>query len=152
MRLLAVGAIVLALTIGYLVMLSHFNVSELPRERHFAADAIKPAGEVYIYPIGIDALNEAMQVRATLEPTGLLNSDEHAAADRDLRLVVTHDKTVEEINLPADQHIAAAATFEVDLNEGSVAHYPVDSYRANLSVQLFDGQTASLRLPVRVTV
>jgi hypothetical protein len=136
---------------GYLVMLSHFNVSELPRERHFAAGAIKPAGEVYIEPIGIDAFNEAMQVRATIEPSASLSSDEHAAADRDLRLVVTHHKTVEEIKLPADQHIAAA-TFEVDLNEGSVAHYPMDSYRAKLGVQLFEGQTALVRLPARVTV
>src|SRR5262249_42692325 len=46
----------------------------------------------------------------------------------------------------------AAANFEVDLNEGNVAHYPLDGYRANLTVQLFKGENGSIKLPARVTV
>jgi hypothetical protein len=65
MRLLAVGVCLLALTAGYNLLLRHFDVSELPSERHFGAvDGIEPAGEVYLEPISIDALNQAMQMRA----------------------------------------------------------------------------------------
>jgi hypothetical protein len=46
--------------------------------------------------------------------------------------------------------IIASSTFEVDLNEGSVTHYPLDSYVARLGVQLLDGKS-SLRLPAKIT-
>ena len=45
----------------------------------------------------------------------------------------------------------ASSTFEVDLNDGSVIHYPFDSFVARLDVQLMDGK-ASLNLPARITV
>ena len=59
MRLLALGAVLIALTAGYVVMVRQFDVTELPLERHFGAtDQVVPAGEVYIEPISIDALND----------------------------------------------------------------------------------------------
>jgi hypothetical protein len=111
---------------------------------------VKPAGEVYLEPIGIDALNEAMQMRAYLSP-GISNSkNARTASDRDLTLLVTHDETVEEVKLAAADHLATS-TFEVDLNKGSVTHYPLDAYQARFDVQLLEGRS-SLRLPVRVTM
>jgi hypothetical protein len=60
MRLVALGTVLIALTAGYILLLRNFNVSELPSERHFgAADPVVPAGEVYLEPISIDALNDA---------------------------------------------------------------------------------------------
>jgi hypothetical protein len=151
MRLLTVGACLLALTAGYILLLRHFNVSELPRERYFgAADGVEPAGEVYLEPISIDALNQAMQMRAYLSPSTTESKDAHSAPSRDLTLLVTHDKTVEEVKLAAGDHIASSI-FEVDLNEGSVANYPLDVYRARYGVQLLDAKS-SLRLPARVTM
>jgi hypothetical protein len=151
MRLLAVGACLLALTAGYILLLRHFNVSEQPSERHFSAvDGVEPAGEVYLEPISIDALNQAMQMRAYLSASTTESKDGHGAPSRNLTLLVTHDKTVEEVKLAAADHIVSS-TFEVDLNDGSVAHYPLDAYQARYGVQLLDGKS-SLRLPVRVTM
>jgi hypothetical protein len=151
MRLLAIGTALIALTASYLLMLRNFNVSELPSARHFgAADPVVPAGEVYLEPISIDALNDAMQLRAYLSPSLSESGNAHTDSGRDLTLLVTHDKTVEEIKLAAGDHIASS-TFEVDLNEGSVTHYPLDSYVARLGVRLLDGKS-SLRLPARVTM
>ena len=148
MRLQAVGVCLLALTAGYILLLRHFNVSELPSERHFGAvDGAEPAGEVYLEPISIDALNQAMQMRAYVSPSTTGSKD---APSRDLTLLVTHDKTVEEVKLAAADHIASS-TFEIDLNDGSVAHYPLDAYQARYGVHLLDGKS-SLRLPVRVTM
>jgi hypothetical protein len=148
MRLLALGAFLVALTGAYVLVLRHFKVSELPTERHFGA--LEPAGEVYLEPIGIDALNDAMQMRAYLSPSLTESKDAHGAPSRDLTLLVTHDKTVEEVKLAAAGHIASSI-FEIDLNDGSVADYPLDAYRARFGVQLLDGKS-SLRLPVRVTM
>jgi hypothetical protein len=149
LRLLGLGAALLALTVAYLAALRHFRVSELPVEQHFgAADPVIPAGEVYLEPISIDALNDAMQVRAYLSRS-ISESDSSQASARDLRLLVSHDRTREELNLAAADH-AASSTFEVDLNEGSVTHYPLDSYVARLGVQLVDGKS-SLALPAKIT-
>jgi hypothetical protein len=141
-RLLALGAVLIALTGGYVMMVRQFDVAELPLESHFGAiDKVVPAGEVYIEPLSIDALNDAMQVRAYVSPS---ISDSKNAKD------ASHDSTVEEIKLAAGDHIASSS-FEVDLNEGSVAHYPFDSYVARLGIELRDGKSA-LRLPARITM
>ena len=150
-RLLAIGLVLIALTASYLLLLNRFRVSDLPSERRFgAADSAAPAGEVYLEPVGVDALNDAMQMRAYLSPRPSDGMNAHAGADRDLILLVSHDRTVEEIKLTAGDHIASS-TFEVDLNEGSVTHYPLDSYVARLGVQLLDGKS-STPLPARVTI
>jgi hypothetical protein len=151
MRLLALGMFLIALTAGYLHVVRHFRITELPRERHFGSPGtVKPAGEVYLEPIGIDALNEAMQMRAYLSPSISDSKNARTASDRDLTLLVTHDETVEEVKLAAADHLATS-TFEVDLNKGNVTHYPLDAYQARFDVQLLEGKS-SLKLPVRVTM
>jgi hypothetical protein len=151
MRLLALGAALIALTAGYILMVRQFDVTELPLERHFGAtDKVVPAGEVYIEPLSIDALNDAMQVRAYLSPGISESKNDKTASDHDLTLLVSHDSTVEEIKLATGDHIASS-TFEIDLNEGSVTHYPFDSYAARLGIELRDGKS-SLRLPARITM
>src|SRR5262249_39258492 len=113
MRLLALGMFLLGLTAGYLQMLRHFRVSELPSEPHFGPPAsARRAGEVYLEPIGIDAHNQAMQMRAYLSPSISGNKNAHTAWDRDLTLLVTHDEAVEEVKLAAADHLATS-TFEV---------------------------------------
>jgi hypothetical protein len=92
-----------------------------------------------------------MQVRAYLEPSVSSSGEHFAAADRELTLLITHDRTVEKIKLAGNDHLASAL-FEVDLSEGSVAHYPLDSYRVKLGIQVFEGKTAAIKLPARVTV
>jgi hypothetical protein len=149
-RLLMVGALLIALTASYLMILRHFNVSEQPGERMFSAAGSVGTAEVYLEPLSIDATNQGMQLRAYLSPNLSNDKNARAGADRDLALLITHDKTVEEIKLAAGGHMASS-TFEVDLNDGSVTDYPFDSFVARLGLQLMDGK-ASLNLPARITV
>jgi Domain of unknown function (DUF4436) len=150
-RLLALGAVLIALTAGYAVTVRQFDVTEVPLERHFGAtDKVVPAGEVYIEPLSIDALNDAMQVRAYLEPGITESKSAKDTSEHDLTLLVSHDNTVEEIKLATGDHIASS-TFEVDLNEGSVSHYPFDDYVVRLGIEVRDSNFAR-RLPARVTV
>jgi Domain of unknown function (DUF4436) len=149
-RLLMIGALLIALTASYLMILHNLHVSEQPGERMFGAADSVAAAEVYLEPLSIDAANEGMQLRAWLSPNLSDGKYARAGADRDLTLLVTHDKTVEEIKLAAGAHMASS-TFEVNLNDGSVTRYPFDSFVARLDVQLLDGK-ASLSLPARITV
>src|SRR6185437_236235 len=149
-RLLMIGALLIALTAGYLMILHNLHVSEQPGERMFGASDSGAAAEVYLEPLSIDAANEGMQLRAWLSPNLSDGENARAGADRDLTLLITHQKTVEEVKLAAGAHMASS-TFEVDLNEGSDIDYPFDSFVARLDVQLMDGK-ASLSLPARITV
>jgi Domain of unknown function (DUF4436) len=149
-RLLMIGALLIALTASYLMILHNLHVSEQPGERMFGAPESVAAAEVYLEPLSIDATNGGMQLRAFLSPNLSDGKNARAGADRDLTLLITHDKTVEEIKLAAGAHMASS-TFEVDLNDGSVTRYPFDSFVARLDVQLLDGK-ASLGLPARFTV
>jgi hypothetical protein len=149
-RLLLAGALLIALTASYLMILRRFEVSEQPGERMFGAPDSVAASEVYLEPLSVDAANEGMQLRAYLSPDLSGGKSARAGADRDLSLLITHDKTVEEIKLAAGGHMASS-TFEVDLNDGSVVHYPFDSFVARLDVQLMDGKT-SLALPAKIIV
>jgi hypothetical protein len=145
---IAIAIILLALTAGYVVLLRQFKVSELPVEERFGAEA--PAGEVYLEPAGVDALNQGMQLRAYLQPSLPEGKDGGPASGRDMTLLITHDKTVEELRLPAGGQLVSS-TFEVDLNDGSVADYPLDAYTTRLNVALLD-RKSSVRLPARITV
>jgi hypothetical protein len=145
-----IGALLIALTGGYLVILHKFDVSEQPREGVFGAPESVAAAQVYLEPLSIDAANEGMQLRAYLSPNLWDGKNARAGADRDLTLLITHDRAVEEIKLAAGGRIASSV-FEVDLNDGSVAHYPFDSFVTRLDVQLMDGK-AQLGLPARITV
>src|SRR5471030_517703 len=122
-RLLMIGALLIALTAGYLMVLRNFNVSEQPGERMFGAADSVAAAEVYLEPLSVDATNEGMQLRAYLSPNLSDAKNARAGADRDLTLLITHDKTVEEMKLAAGAHMASS-TFEVDLHDGSVTQYP----------------------------
>ncbi len=91
-----------------------------------------------------------MQLRAYLQPSPPEGKDGRFASGRDMRLLITHDKTVEELRLGAGDRLVSS-TFEVDLNDGSVADYPLDAYTTRLNVALLDGKS-SVRLPARITV
>jgi hypothetical protein len=148
-RLLALVILLFWVMASYVLVLRHFEVFKLPGERYFGAiDPIQPAGEDNLEPIEIDALSDAMQMRAYQSPS--VSASANTGSDRDLTLLVTHDKTVEEVKLAAAGHLATS-TFEVDLNDGSVIHYPLDAYRAAFRVRLLDIKS-SLRFPVRITV
>jgi Domain of unknown function (DUF4436) len=118
--------------------LAVFHVWETPVERDLGAkSAAGSIPQIYIEPVSIEALNDAMQMRISFAPSGTFYGERLAPTERRLRLVITHDKAVEEIRIEANAR-PPAATFEVDLNGGSVADYPLDSYRADLRVQLFE--------------
>ena len=85
-RLLIVGALLIALTISYLIILHNMRVSEQPVERMFGASNSDAAAEVYLEPLSIDAANEGMQVRAYLSPNLSNGKNARAGADRDLIL------------------------------------------------------------------
>ena len=155
-RLAGIGIILMLLIVGYVTLLRYLHVSEMPAERELGAStAVGAIPQIYIQPISIDALNQAMQMRVSFAPSGTLYGERLAPTERRLRLVMTHDKTVEEIKVePNDRPMARA--LEIDLNGGDVADYPLDLYYAELRIQLFEYANSAVDeakpLAVKITV
>jgi hypothetical protein len=81
-RLVAIGTITILLIVGYISLLRYFHVSEMPVERDLGLkSAVGPTPQIYIEPISIDALNDAMQMRVSFAPSGTLYG-EAAGTDR----------------------------------------------------------------------
>ncbi len=155
-RAAAVAAILILAAIGYIGLLQYFGASETPVERRLGAAAADPAGvEAYVEALGIDPLNQSMQVRVSLTPGPSLRGDLATAPDRDLVLVVSHGKTIQELGLPANQPIAPA-TFEVALRKGQAVSYPLDRYQADLGIRCLEKPPSPgggpKALPISVTV
>src|SRR5262249_11159425 len=137
-RLAGSGMILILVIVGYVTSLRYFQVSEIPGERDLGAkSAGGPIPQIYIQPISIDALNDTMQLRVSVAPSGTLYGERLAPTERRLRLVLTHDRAVEEIRVEPNDR-PPTGSFEIDLNGGSVADYPLDSYHADLRTQLFE--------------
>jgi hypothetical protein len=137
-RLAGIGMILILLVVGYVTFLRYFRVSEMPAERDLGTNsAVGPIPQIYIQPISIDALNETMQMRVSVAPSGTLYGEPLAATERPLRLVITHDGAVEEIKVEPN-HRPPTLSFDIDLTGGDVADYPLDSYHAQLRIQLFE--------------
>jgi hypothetical protein len=148
--------ILILVIVGYVTLLRYFQVSETPIERDLgAASAVGPIPQIYIQPVSIDALNDAMQMRVSFAPSGTLYGARLALTERRLRLVITHDRAVEEIRVEPNDR-PPTGSFQIDLNGGSVADYPLDSYHADLRIQLFEDAIpavdAAKPLPAKITV
>jgi hypothetical protein len=154
-RSAAVAAILILAGCGYVGLLWHFGAAETAVERQIGAVAPEQALlQIYLETLSIDALNQNMQVRVSLTPGPSLRGKLATAPDRDLVLVVSHGKTIQELRLPADQLIAPAV-LEVALRKGKVVSYPLDRYEADLGIRCFERSSSSgspAALPASVTV
>ena len=155
MRWATVAAVLMTAGIGYVILVQYFHASEPPVEQQFGAtDPGKASVEIYVEPVGIDALNKSMQVRLSV-PTSRAPRGEQVAPDRDRVLLITYDKMVQELKISANEPVPTV-TIALDLNGGSVADYPLDTYRADLRLLcLSRGPSSSgeaKSLPVAVTV
>ncbi len=156
MRWATGGLIIIALAGGYAFLLRKFDVWKGPMERQFGnVGAGKAVAQIYIEALSVDAVNYAMQMRVILASSRSPRGEGPEVPDRDLRLLISHDKTVEEIKIAANAH-GPPATFEADLNEGNVADFPLDVYRTDMQVRLFENASAAdssgRLLPAKITV
>jgi hypothetical protein len=154
-RLAIAFGVIAAAALCYGILLARLGLLDQPQERMFGAAHADAAIEVYVEPISIDPTNDAMQLRLSISGGPAAAHGPAMLPARDLLLTVAHDQTTEQVDIRANQ-LVPAASFEIDLNDGSVNDYPVDRYSATMRLQVLERsaadrpETAAL-LPVRVT-
>jgi hypothetical protein len=153
MRYLALSIVLLAAVVGYVALLHRSSESDLPGERVYGDKDAKI--NVYVEPMLINAASDSMQVRVSVSMAGPLEADQPAVSDHDYTILLGHDETLERIEVHAHQ-LAPVTTLDLDLNDGDVSSYPLDSYRAGLWVRVAETpappRAQSLSSPLHVTV
>jgi hypothetical protein len=153
MRYLALSIVLLAAVVGYVALLHRSSESDLAGERVYGAKDAKV--NVYVEPMLINAASDSMQVRVSVSMAGALDGDQPAVSDQDYTILLGHDETIDRVEVRAHQP-APVITADIDLNDGDISSYPLDSYRAGLWVRVAETPTApgsqSLSSPLHVTV
>ena len=156
MRRVALAAVLALATAGYGWLLLGFAGSSFPVERTLGAQS-GPETLIHIYLelVSVDAGRDAMHVHVSIEPPGPRMETRRTPTDRDLVLVLAHDKREERIESSAQRPIQSIPV-ELDLYEGNVGDYPLEVYDAGLVIRCFDGSsppdTQPKLLPIDVTV
>jgi hypothetical protein len=154
-RLAIAFGVIAAAAVCYGIILARLGLLEQPQERMFGAANANAAIEVYVEPINIDPTNDAMQLRLSISGGRAAARGPAMLPSRDLLLTVAHEQTTEQVDIRANQ-LVPAASFEIDLNDGSVNDYPVDRYTATMRLQCLEKSAAdradtAVLLPARVT-
>ena len=148
-RLMIVAAIVIVAALAYGALLTRFDVLERPAEQSFGAAADEARIGVYVQPIVIDAVDDAMQMRITVTVPRAGTGASAAAPGKGLVLAVRHGSETREIRISSDQP-RSEETIAFDLDDGSVHDYPLDRYKTEMALSCVETGSDSA-LPIRIT-
>jgi hypothetical protein len=142
----------LAATYGLLLLV--LSAGGAPRELVFAAHKAGARDvALYIEPLSVDAVNDALHVRVTPSPGPDLQGHLPEVADSDVMIIVGQGTAEQPISLHAHETMPAAE-LELSFDDGNVADYPFDEYSTSVRLRALEAK-ADLRearvLPVVVT-
>jgi hypothetical protein len=144
-------AIAVLAVAGYVLLLVRSPSPELPLERTLGDGTGPSALGIYLEPIAIDPLRDAMQMRVSIEPVGARSNGQPTLPDRDYTLELTHDNMTERVDVHAGRPFPTIAT-ELDLYDGDVGSYPFDTYRTQLTVRCLEISASAQPVPVLVRI
>jgi hypothetical protein len=149
-RALTLTALLAACVIVYGIILSQFDLSKGPEETEVGAPAGAAGVNLYLQPIQVDAVNQALQVRISVVP---LRDATATIADRDFLLKIQRGKQVEHVQVRATQPLPEV-TFDFDLDGGNVRDYPLDRYLSVMTLAASDRAPDGTErsLPIHATV
>ena len=144
-------AILLGAGLGYVALAFDVAKDTALSERRFGEPARDDARQlrVYIEALTVDAVNDTMRLQISFAPNPALRGRRMDGPDRDITVQFGDGDTVQESAFHAHQPMAAAA-FDADLHDGTVAAYPLDRFRAGL--RLLAQELGGAPVPLQVTV
>ncbi len=135
--------------IVYGIILSRFNLAEVPGETKLGALAEQARVNLYLQPIQVDGVNHSMQVQISVVPVATARV---TIADRDFLLMIQRGSQVEHVQVRAGQPLPEV-TYQFDLENGSVRDYPLDRYVSLITLAANEKAEngAEQPLPIHVT-
>lgn len=143
--------ILLGAGLGYIALVLDVAQDAIVSERQFGQPAQDDARQlgVYVEALTVDAVNEVMRLRISFTPNLALRGRRVDVPDRGITAQLGDGDTVRELEFNANQPMAAAS-FDADLRDGTVAAYPLDRFRTGL--RLMAQESGGAPVPLRVTV
>src|SRR6185295_12453506 len=98
-----------------------------------------------------DPVNSSMLMRISMVPRAVQGGAAAAIADRDLLLTIRRTRQVELVTVDKG-HPLPEVVFDFDLNEGDVRDYPLDRYRATMTLAVSERGADNARTPLPIHV
>jgi hypothetical protein len=150
-RGLLLCGILLCAALGYVALALGISRDVGSSERQFG-HAGEDSGRqlrIYVEIVAVDAVNESTRMRISFAPNLALQGRRPDTADRDVHVQLGDGGHVEDLKFYA-QDTMPPATFNADLNDGTVISYPLDRFRAALHIAA--QEESGLPIPLQVTI
>lgn len=138
-RVLTAG--LLGVALGYAALVPSISEDLTNTEQRLGApqegDDVPHLG-LYAEVVGIDAVNQAVQLRLHVTPNPALRGGRPDAAGRDLTVRIEDEDAVRELAFRANEPIPPTVV-EASLHGGGIALYPLERFRATLRIIAREG-------------
>jgi hypothetical protein len=145
-------AVVATCILAYGMVLVRFDLSDHPVEIEFGKPEADNVAKVYLQPLNIAPVSASMQMRISLAPVPVQVA-RPAIANHDRLLKIQRGRQIEHISVTAGQPLPEVV-FDFDLNGGDVRDYPLDRYRADMTLAVSERSQdgTEIAVPVHVTL
>ncbi len=152
-RAIALAVLIGFWAIAYGAILTRFDLSKAPGEVEFGAASAQAPVRLYLQPIGIDPVNDALQIRISVIPDPASPEVASTIAGQNFLLNIRRGKQVERVEIKAGQPLPEV-TYDFDLDGGDIRDYPLDRYVSDMTlVASTPGENGAGRvLPIRATI
>ncbi len=151
LRLLLMAAVLVAATL-YVALAAALDMQVSSGEQVYGVAVDTPGRlDLHLEVFEIDATRLTATVHVTISPVGSLRGTRQGSPARDMMLVVSVDRNVQDIILPANERIAST-DMRVPLETGSILRYPFDHYANKMRWRAFEGTPAApgVEIPLRL--
>ena len=130
--------------LAYGLVLFQFDPSRRASEIEFGASPGEALVRLYLQAVEIDPLNGAIQIRISVLP--------NSASAQAYALQIRHDDQVTVLSVEKNRPLPEA-TLQVDLQDGDIHNYPLDTYGFSLAFRADESSAAGQvnQLPIRLT-
>lgn len=142
--------VVAACVLAYGLVLVRFDLSDRPVEIEFGVPLAGNVANVYLQPLNVDPVSASMQMRISLAAAPVQAATGNTG-NPDRLLKIQRGRQTERVTVSAGQPLPEVV-FDFDLNGGDVRDYPLDRYRADLSIAVSEQRNDGTETPLPLHV
>jgi hypothetical protein len=143
--------VVAACVLAYGLVLVRFDLSDRPVEIEFGAPLAGDVARVYLQPLNVDPVSASMQMRISLAAAPVPAAAAAGTGTADRLLKIQRGRQTEHVTISAGQPLPEVV-FDFDLNGGDVRDYPLDRYRADMSIAVSEQRRDGTETPLPLHV
>ena len=139
---IVLAALLLVTVTLYVALLSVFEMQVRSEDQVFGAQADTPDRlDLHLELFELDPARLTATIRVAVVPGGGMRGTRAAAPKKDVLIIIRVGNTVQDLVFPANERMATT-DLQVDIETGSLLHYPFEQYASQMRWRAFEGTPA----------